>query len=133
MWSYLIPVPFKYLEVQISPRLGDYCPLNVYPLLSQFWDKINTRNNLKLSLTGKANLIKMILMPQLLYFLLNFPVVIHLKIFRVVNTFFRCLFWNAGPLRIKLVQLQYSKVSGGSAVPNPWLYYLAAFDWIHGP
>lgn len=66
----------------------DYCPLNIHPLLSRFWDKINTWNNLKLSLAGKANLIKMILMPQLLYFLYNSPVVIHLKIFRVVNTLF---------------------------------------------
>lgn len=63
-----VVISFKYLGVQISPRLGDYCSLNVHPLLSRFQDKINTWNTLKMSLAGKANLIKIILMPQLLYF-----------------------------------------------------------------
>lgn len=52
------PIPvvtsFKYLGIQISPRLADYCSLNVYLLLSRFQDKINTLNNLKLSL-GKQS------------------------------------------------------------------------------
>lgn len=56
----------------------------------------------------------------------NSPVVIHLKIFRVVNILFRRLLWNAGPPSIKLEQLKYPKDSGGLAVPSPWLYYLAA-------
>lgn len=124
------PIPvvtsFKYLGIQISPKLADYCHLNIHPLLSRFRDKINTWNNLTFSLAGKANLIKIILMPQLLYFLHNSPVVIHLKIFRVVNTLFRHLLWNTGPSRIKLEQLQNPKDSGGLAVPNPWLYYIAA-------
>lgn len=117
---------FKYLGIQISPKITEYCPLNIYPLLSRFRDKINTWNRLKMSLAGKANLIKMILMPQLLYFLHNSPIVIHLKIFRVVNTLFRKLLWNSGTPRIKLEQLQNPKDSGGLAVPNPWLYYIAA-------
>lgn len=122
------PIPlvtsFKYLGIQVAPRIGDYCSLNIYPLLSRFRDKINTWNNLKMSLAGKANLIKMILMPQLLYFLHNTPVVIPLKIFRIVNTLFRRLLWNNKHPRIKLEQLQQSKDNGGLAVPNPWLYYI---------
>lgn len=124
------PIPvvasFKYLGVRISPRLREYSSLKINPLLSRFQDKINTWNNLKMSLAGKANLIKMILMPQLLYFLHNLPVVLHLKIFRVVNTLFRRLLWNTKPPRIRLEQLQQSKDDGGLAVPNPWLYYIAA-------
>lgn len=40
------PIPittsFKYLGVQISPNIGDYCSLTIFPLLSCFRDKINT-------------------------------------------------------------------------------------------
>lgn len=50
-----------------------------------------------MSLAGKTNLIKMILMPQLLYLLHNTPVVIPIKIFRVVNSLFRLLFWHKKP------------------------------------
>lgn len=124
------PIPtttgIKYLGVQISPCVGDFCSLNIFPLLSRFRDKINTWNNLMLSLAGKANLIKMILMPQLLYFLHNSPVVIHLKIFRVVNTLFRKLLWHNKAPRVRIEQLQCPKDGGGLAVPNPWLYYIAA-------
>lgn len=79
-----------------------------------------------MSLAGKTNLIKMILMPQLLYMLHNTSIVIPLKIFRVVNTVFRTLLWHTNPPRIKLEQLQYPKEGGGLALPNPWIYYLAA-------
>lgn len=76
-------------------------------------------------LAGRTNLIKMFLMPQFLYMLHNTPVVITLKIFRVVNNLFRLLLWHTKPPRIKLEQLQYPKEGGGLALPNPWIYYLA--------
>lgn len=61
----------------------------------------------------------MILMPQLLYCLHNAPVVVPLKIFRIVICKDR-------PPRIKFEYLQRPKDDGGLALPNPWLYYLAA-------
>lgn len=50
-----------------------------------------------LSVEGKVNLTNRILMPQLLYFLHNAPMVIPLKIFRIVNTIFLSLFWKDRP------------------------------------
>lgn len=44
----------------------------------------------------------------------------------MVNTLFRRLLWNAKPPRIKLEKLQHSKDSGGLAILNAWLYYIAA-------
>ena len=111
------PVPvvtsFKYLGVWISPTITDYCKLNVHPLLSKFRDKILIWNKLRMSLAGRTNLIKMILMPQLLYFLHNAPMVITLKIFRVVNSLFRQLLWHGRTPRIKLEQLQRPKEGEG--------------------
>lgn len=75
---------------------------------------------------GRVNLIKMILMPQLLYFHHNFPMVIPLKLFHTVNAIFRSLIWKDKNPRIKLEHLQRPKESRGLALPNLWLYYLAS-------
>lgn len=47
-----------------------------------------------MSVVGKVNPIKIILMPQLLYMLHNSPVVIPLKTFRIVNSIFCTLIWK---------------------------------------
>lgn len=92
----LCPVPvltsFKYLGIVISAQLIDY--LNIFPLLTKFRDKVKLWIKLWISVAGRANLVKMILMPQLLYHLHNSPVGIPLKIFRVVNTIFQSLLWK---------------------------------------
>lgn len=67
----------------------------------------------------------MILMPKLLHFLHNSPVMIPLKTFRIANTIFRTLIWKNCPPRIKLEHLQHPKDEGGLVFPNHWLYYLA--------
>lgn len=122
----LCPIPivhfFKYLDIQVSPMLTDYCRLNMYPLLTHFRAKIIMWNKLKMSVAGRTNLIKMILMPQLLYFLHNFLVVVPLKLFRVVNSLFRTLLWNNHPLgsnlnycnTVRLVVAQHSLIPGSS-------------------
>lgn len=47
--------------------LTDFCQLNIHPLVTCFRDRIYVGNKLKMSVEGRTNMIKMILMPQLLY------------------------------------------------------------------
>lgn len=74
------PVPittfFKYLGIQVTSGPQDFSQLHISPLLQRFREKVKTWNALRLSVAGKVNLIKMILVPQLLYFLNNAPVVL---------------------------------------------------------
>lgn len=79
-----------------------------------------------LDVDGRVNLINMILMPQFLYVIHNSPVVIPLKTFRIVNSLFCLLIWKNCSPRIKLEHLQRPKDKGGLALPNTWLYNLAA-------
>lgn len=65
-------------------------------------------------------------MPQLLYVLHNFPMVVLLKIFWIINSIFRSLIWHFKPARVRLEQLQHPQDARGLALPNPWLYYLAS-------
>lgn len=75
---------------------------------------------------GQASLVKMILMPQLLYFLHSSPVVFPLKTFRTVNSLYCPLLWKQSSPRIRLEQLQLPKAAEGIAFTHPWLYYMAA-------
>lgn len=117
---------FKYLGVYVTLQPRDYVSLNVCPLLSRNNDKIKVWSKLKMSLVGRVNLTKMIFMPQLLYMLHNTPMVVTLRIFRIINSMFRSFLWLDRLPRIKLEQLQKPKKAGGLALSNPWLYCIAA-------
>lgn len=107
---------FTYLGILVSPILTNYSCPNAQPLMTRFRVKINIWNKLNISQAGKTNLIKIILLPQLLYVLHNSP---------VVNPLFKLLLWGAHCPSIKLEQLQFPKDGGGLALPNPWIYYIA--------
>lgn len=125
-----IPVSsrFKYLGIYVTPDRLEYVHLNLSPLLNRIRDKAKIWSRLKLSVSvvGKVNSIKIIFMPQFLYALHNTRMVIPLKMFCIINSLFGSLIWHSSPPRIKLEQLQRPKEGGGLALPNPWLYYLAA-------
>lgn len=57
----------KYLGLTITNSVSDYFRQNVAPVISIFRQKIGIRQNLPLSLIGRVNLIKMKLLPLLLY------------------------------------------------------------------
>lgn len=109
---------FQHLNIWglLSP---DYCRLNILPLVSRFRNRVKVWSKLWLSMAGRANLVKMIMMPNLLYFLHNTPVVIPLRIFRVVNSIFCSWLWKGGHARIKLEQLQKGKRWWGPSFPQP--------------
>lgn len=71
------PIPiatsFKYLGIQVTSRPRDYIHLNISPLLQRIREKVKTWNTLHLSVAGQVNLIKMILVLQMLYFLHSGP------------------------------------------------------------
>lgn len=117
---------FKYLGIQVSAQINVFANLNILPLLDKFREKVQVWSKLPLTLIGRTNLLKMILLPQLLYILHNAPTWIPLKIFYTVNAIFRDLIWKKGNPRIKLATLCRTKTRGGLGVPDPWAYYLAA-------
>lgn len=89
-----ISVSFKYVDIHVTPppsaRLYTV-HLNLMPLLACFRNSVRIWSRLKMSLVGRTNLIKMILMPQLLYVLHNSPVVIPLKKFCIIHSIYRNL------------------------------------------
>lgn len=82
---------FWYLGIQVKPNPLVYITLNVTPLLNRCHDWVKVWSRLKLSLVGRINLIKIILIPQILYVLYNSQMVVPLKQFRIINSIFKSL------------------------------------------
>lgn len=60
---------FKYLSIIVTSDPWDYISLNLKPILQKFKHKCVSWCKLPLTVTGRANLTKMIWAPQLLYIL----------------------------------------------------------------
>lgn len=116
----------RYLGIVVSSDPYQYIEDNLAPLLEKFKRKSDIWGKLPLSMAGRANLIQMVWMPQLLYVLHNSPVWIGKKWFLKINTLFRELIWRKGQARISLQTLQRPTREGGLAVPQPYNYFLAA-------
>lgn len=81
--------------------------------------------SLPLSVAGRVNLVKMVLLPKFLYLFQHIPIFINKSFFanqdKSINTFL----WNNKPARIKRSILQLPKAEGGLALPNFRHYYWA--------
>ena len=64
-WS---PAGFLYLGIKVSPCLKDLYKLNIAPLLQTIKQDLNRWCGLPLSLLGRIHLIKMNILPRLLYY-----------------------------------------------------------------
>lgn len=89
---------FRYLGVTVSKRPNDYIALYLLPLLIKISSKVDAWCRFPLSVIGRGNLIKMILMPQLLYVLHNAPAWVPICYFNWVHRLFRELIWRKNML-----------------------------------
>lgn len=65
---------FQYVGIKVNVRPRDYIPLNVIPLLGKVAEKVDSWCRLPLTVIGRSNLNKIILMTQILYIMHNSPV-----------------------------------------------------------
>lgn len=93
--------------------------------------------NLPLSLAGRINLIKMIMLPKFLYLFQNIPILIKKSFFNSLESNISSFIWNGKPPRIKRSTLQRPKKLAGLALPNFIFYYWACniktiLHWLGG-
>lgn len=116
----------KYFVIIILPMITDdiLFPI-IYSVMPNFKPQCTTWCKLPLSVVDHTNLIKVIWMPQLLYFLHNSPCWLPLEYFKTINGIFCECIKKRRTRRIKLGVLQHPRDSGGLAVSNQWLYFIA--------
>lgn len=91
--------------------------------------------DLPLDLMGRADTLKMIYLPKLLYVLANLPCKVPKSIFKQIDTICTVFLWNGRSPRVALATWLLAYLAG-LVSPNFYLYYLASqlvhiHDWLH--
>ena len=126
---------FLYLGIFITPLLQRMFKANFPPLLKRIHDDLERWSSLPLSMLGRISLIKMNILPWLLYKFQMIPVLLNNNTIKKVNGWFRSFIWNCKRPRLKLAKLQLPSGQGGLAIPNIRLYQVASqfrylVDWV---
>uniref|UniRef100_A0A1A8URJ6 Reverse transcriptase domain-containing protein n=1 Tax=Nothobranchius furzeri TaxID=105023 RepID=A0A1A8URJ6_NOTFU len=116
----------EYLGIQIMPRLERIAEANYAPVLKEISEQMERWAHLPLSLIGRINILKMNVLPKLLYLFQNIPLPPPTELFpRLEKEFIRFIWKNKrARLRLSLLYLPYER--GGLKCPNLKWYYWAA-------
>lgn len=115
----------KYLGVRITANVHDYIPLNLLSLLTLLKQKTQAWTKLPLSLIGRISLLKMKLLPVILYFLWHAPTWVPKPYFKKIDIIATSFLWAPKPPRVSIAVLKQPGDQGGLAVPDWQKYYLA--------
>lgn len=88
----------KYLGVKITAKVQDYFSLNLLPLITLLKQKVQAWAMLPLSLIGRINLLKMKLLPVILYFLWHVPTWVPKSYFKKLDGIVGSFLWVPKPL-----------------------------------
>uniref|UniRef100_A0A8C5MVH8 Reverse transcriptase domain-containing protein n=1 Tax=Leptobrachium leishanense TaxID=445787 RepID=A0A8C5MVH8_9ANUR len=124
-----------YLGIRLTPDIAKLFELNFTPLLNTFKSDVTRWSPKYLSWLGRIGVIKMNLLPRLLYLFhtipINIPTSFHKDIRSLISTFI----WPTSRPRLKYDILCKSKRNGGLALLDTRLYYYATHltrvvDWM---
>uniref|UniRef100_A0A803J788 Reverse transcriptase domain-containing protein n=1 Tax=Xenopus tropicalis TaxID=8364 RepID=A0A803J788_XENTR len=127
---------FKYLGINITRDPGDYIQENMHPLIKYVRDKTKTWGNLPLTIAGRVNLVKMSLLPKILYIIMHSPIFLAQRLFQIITSQILTLIWKGTRPRLKLALLRNPTTAGGLALPHFHLYYISSqltqiSHWFH--
>jgi len=120
-----IPKGMKYLGVKLTQNVEDIMLLNYEPLLSKIKNNVDKWEQLKLSLWGKVNIVKMIIAPQFNYISMMIPVNIPDPIFKRYDKIIKDFLWEGKRPRIKMTKLTSPRDKGGLGLPDVRMYNIA--------
>lgn len=116
----------KYLGVQLPKDLNDIYKYNYIPLTTNIKADLNRWSLLPMNMYNRIELIKMIVLPRLLYLFLALPVEVPSKQFIEWNRMISNFIWGKQRPRIKYDTMQLARNEGGMALPCLQNYYKAA-------
>ena len=122
-WS---PSGFVYLGVSITPTFDELYTANFPPLFKTIKADLDRWAPLPLSWLGRIALIKMNVLPRILYPLQMVPVLLTNKVIKVLEGWLSSFIWSGRKPRLKMSKLQMAGVDGGLDLPNIRYYQLAA-------
>lgn len=109
---------FKYLGVEVTRNLSSLFPKNFTVLLEKCKLDFDRWKDLPLSVAGRVNIIKMVILPKFSYLFQNIPILIRKSVFSSLDKIVGNFIWKGGSHRIKRAALQRQKNKAGLALPN---------------
>lgn len=123
--------PFRYLGVRIYRTRKDLFERNVVGATTAIQSQMNFWKTLSLAISGRVALVKMVVLPRLLYYFTILSIIISPPFFRKWEGIIRDCVWGMSRHRVSLGKLYLSTDQGRIAVPNFEHYYLASqLQWI---
>lgn len=117
---------FTYLGIEIVPQLKHITTKNYDSLLQEITQLLDRWKPIPMSLIGKINVLKMNIMPKLLYLFQYLPLPPPNNLFTQLKSLFIRFLWNNRRSRTRLSLLYLPFDRGGLKCPNPLFYYWAA-------
>uniref|UniRef100_A0A8C5WLI0 Reverse transcriptase domain-containing protein n=1 Tax=Leptobrachium leishanense TaxID=445787 RepID=A0A8C5WLI0_9ANUR len=127
----------KYLGLWLTTLPQDLYRANYTPLWTEITRDLAEWKATRVSWLGKISIIKMNVLPRLLYLFQTLPIYVPPAFFRMIRTECSRFIWSATRARIDFRTLTRPKTAGGLAVPDFQLYYQAAHllrivEWTMG-